>query len=533
MRGLASRGVLVVAVLTAVAALRPRRWARLDLLGDLAPGLVPATAGPALLLAATALLITARGLRRGHRLAWAATLVVLAGSVVLHLVHALNVPAALVAGGLAVWLATQRDAFPVLPTLSRRRRLVVVAVTVVAAVAAVAVLAGLLAADPDVLVRAHVVRAVHRAEAGLALVFVAALAWSLLLGPRPARSSGSAHRAERERARQVVRRHGSGSLDYFALRDDKDWFFVGQTVVAHATRGGVCVVSPDPIGPADERVEAWSEFLRYASGFGWSVAVLGASPQWLPVYEASGLRTTYLGDEAVVDCPAFSLAGGDRKSLRQAVNRVARGGWTTSFFDPLELPADLRAQVLSIADESRRGETERGFSMTLSRLFDPDDTGLLLSVTCSADGRVDAFCQWAPAPGIDGWSLDVMRRRLDVDDLPNGLVDATVVATIEEVARRGQHGLSLNFAVLREVLSGEPEGVLDSLVRPLLLRLSQATQLSSLASFNDKFGPQWSPRYVVLDAPEFVAAQALVMADAEGVTELPVIGRFLSGLPRR
>ena len=64
-------------------------------------------------------------------------------------------------------------------------------------------------------------------------------------------------------------------------------------------------------------------------------------------------------------------------------------------------------------------------------------------------------------------------------------------------------------------------------MRPMLQRLSQQTQMSSLASFNEKFGPTWQPRYVVLDAAEFVGTQALVMAGAEGVTEIPVIGRFL------
>ena len=61
----------------------------------------------------------------------------------------------------------------------------------------------------------------------------------------------------------------------------------------------------------------------------------------------------------------------------------------------------------------------------------------------------------------------------------------------------------------------------------MLQRLSEQTQMSSLAAYNEKFSPRWVPRYVVLDAPEFVATKTLVMAGAEGVTEPPVIGRFL------
>jgi lysyl-tRNA synthetase class 2 len=116
---------------------------------------------------------------------------------------------------------------------------------------------------------------------------------------------------------------------------------------------------------------------------------------------------------------------------------------------------------------------------------------------------------------------------MDVPDLPNGLIDFTLARTIDEVVARGQRGLGLNFAVMREVLEGDPVTRFDTLVRPLLERVSRTTQMSSLSTFNSKYGPGWAPRYVVLDAAEFVATQALVMADAEGVTELPVIGRFL------
>ena len=51
--------------------------------------------------------------------------------------------------------------------------------------------------------------------------------------------------------------------------------------------------------------------------------------------------------------------------------------------------------------------------------------------------------------------------------------------------------------------------------------------MATLSAFNEKFGPRGSRGTWSSTPPEFVATQALVMADAEGVTELPVIGRFL------
>jgi lysyl-tRNA synthetase class 2 len=528
-RAVASRIVLVIALATLLALFRRHSWRPVQILDQVAWDVGRNAARPTIVLVATCLLIGARGLRRGHRLAWATTVLVLTVSGLLHLTHRFEVVGAVIVLGAAGWLLTQRRAFPVLPSRRDTRRAALVALTGVLAVGAI--VAGFAIATDDDPVRRTALRHVSTGiTAVLGALFVVVLLWSLTSPHRPAALPAAAHLAERERARALVKAYGGGTLDYFALRDDKDWFFVGRSVVAHSVRGGVCLVSPDPIGPVEERAEVWAEFCDYVASYGWSLAVLGASADWLPVYEASGLRAVYLGSEAIVDGPSLDLSDHAHKGLRNAANRVERAGYVTRVLSPSELDDETRRQVLEIATQSRRGDAERGFSMTLSRLLDPADDDLLLSVTTSPEGRVDAFCQWAPCE--DGWSLDVMRRRLDVDKLPNGLMEATVVRTVEEVVRRGGRRVGLNFAVMREVLQGEGGSAWEPLVRPVLQRLSEQTQMSSLAVFNEKFTPAWVPRYVMLDSAEYVATQAVVMAGAEGIGELPVIGRFLAARPR-
>ena len=56
------------------------------------------------------------------------------------------------------------------------------------------------------------------------------------------------------------------------------------------------------------------------------------------------------------------------------MNRIARAGYVTTFHDPAALDPDLHAAIEQMSGESRRGEAERGYSMTLSRLLDPADT---------------------------------------------------------------------------------------------------------------------------------------------------------------
>jgi lysylphosphatidylglycerol synthetase-like protein (DUF2156 family) len=329
-----------------------------------------------------------------------------------------------------------------------------------------------------------------------------------------------------ERARDIVARRGSGTLDYFALRGDKQHFFDRDSVVAYAIRSGVCLVSPDPIGPAEERERLWAAFRRFADEHGWAIAILAAGGEWLPIYRSSGMRDLYIGDEGVVDVRTLSLQGGTKKGLRQAVNRIAKYGYTISFHDPADVDEKLARALRDVMTQSRRGGVERGFSMTLGRIFDPLDVGLLLAVASDPGGNPVAFCQFVPAPGIDGYSLDLMRR--DNGDHPNGLFDFILIRTIEHLKSQGYARLGLNFAMMRAVLAGEAgDGLSRKVERWLLRRMSDSMQIESLWRFNAKFDPEWLPRYVVWDSAEQSLAAALAIARAESFWELPLIGRFL------
>ncbi len=298
-------------------------------------------------------------------------------------------------------------------------------------------------------------------------------------------------------------------------------------MVAYAVFGGVCLVSPDPIGPFTERAHVWDAFRRYVDRNGWGLGVMAAGEEWLPTYQSSGMRFLYIGDEAVVDPRQFSLEGGKMKGLRQAVNRVARYGYTVRFLDPAHLSPDDAARLVELMNLSRRGEQERGFSMMLGRLFDPRDTGLLLTLVEGPDGAPAAMCQFVPSTAIGGYSLDLMRR--DPGEHPNGLLDFALCSTIAHLKELGMKGLSLNFAALRSVLDGESgDGVTQRVERWALRRLSGVLQIETLWRFNAKYEPTWLPRYIVFDSAEQFVPVAVQIMRAESLTEVPVIGRLLT-----
>lgn len=484
------------------------------------------------------LLVVAKYLRAGNRVAWAGSLILLAADAVLHLGKAVDLPLAVLSFAALLWLSFNHRAFPVWPGRVLTRRVIVVTCVVVLTATAIAGGALVHHAKRTGSSAAQVLGEIFGAVNGelhehsshphvsvfiaLLLGTLGMLAWYLWDGRRPRQEGAREHRAARERARAVFAEHGAGTLDYFALRDDKTWFFLHRSMVAYAVRGSVALVSPDPIGPVEEREEVWAEFMLFAERRGYSVSVMAAGSSWLPLYEEAGLHTVYLGDEAIVDSASFSLAGKKSKSLRQGHARLQRAGYRVEHVKANEVSAQLRGQLLELSTQSRQGEAERGFSMTLSRLFDPLDAELLLSVAFDADSVPQAFIQWVPAPGVKGWSLDVMRRST-ASDLPGGLTDFIIIETLLMLAPSGG-GLGLNFAVLREAVQGSAQ---SSRVEKLVAKqASKHAQVESLYRFNAKYDPAWQPRYAAVGTMDLWLSQSLAIAQAEGYGQLPGFERF-------
>ena len=457
----------------------------------------------------------ARGVRLGYRRAWLAALVLLLASTVDRLTKDVGLEGSIIACLFGLWLLLEHRHFRVSPSGPRRALGSVIMTSLVV----VALAAGL---DSYFLS--------GRETRDIVLAAVLGTVILVLATARPGRErrrTGEARARAFERARAIFDHYGGDTLDYFALRDDKSWLFSGNTVVAYSVINRIMLVSPDPIGPVDERLDAWSDAMDLADANGWYICVLGASAPWLPIYRAAGLASVYMGDEAIVDCQTFSLKGKSMKSLRGAYNRMSKSGYHVAVMDALDASAELRAQLGDLATETRQGEAERGFSMTLSRMFDERDTGLLLAVCTDPEGKPVAFNQYVPASHINGYSLDLMRRTSD-PGAPNGLTDFVILKTINWMAERGLNGLGLNFAVMRAVVAGENgSGPWRSAERSVFHRFSDSMQIESLWNFNKKYDPQWRPRYSVADDRAHLPRAGLAIAQAESVSELPVVGRFM------
>lgn len=540
----AAVAVALAGLLTVASAITPNLPWREHMLVTIEPG--PAIALGHVLAAAAGVALTwlAWGLVRGKRRAANATMALLCASALLHTAKGLDYEEAGVALALALLLYLGRRGFVL--GGDRPRTAVIAGVVIVSAAAASYALSAIdllvsnrartlgsaLAAAGNALARGGWwLRSGSPLSLALDLLMLVSLGalfalLHALLRPTP---SDDGHMAEEHaRAAAIVAEHGRDSLAPFVLREDKAFFFSRGGLLAYRTLRGTAVVSGDPVGPPGSAPGILADFLELAGRRGWDVVVTAASAAHVDVYRRElGLRALPIGNEAVVDPQAFTLDGRAVRKVRQSVNRVERRGWRIEVVGAAELSREAIAELDEVQTAWAAEQCGlKGFAMTLGRLWGAaEDTGCLYVLARDPAGKVAAFLHFLPYNG--GLSLDAMRR---AGDEPNGLNEAMVVRALEYARERGFREVSLNFAGFAHVMAADAALTPRQRALRVVLRLAHGRfQLERLVRFNEKFFPDWRPRYLVYSHRTHLPLAALRVLQAEAYIRPPRSRQLTTG----
>jgi lysyl-tRNA synthetase class 2 len=546
-----SIAVTVLGAASLVDGLWPHSWRVLQSMSPLLPDRARAGASALVALSGLLLLRVASGLRRRKRVAWRISVVAAGGIAAADLLRAERRPveAALAVICLAT-LAAARSRFTAVPDPRSQW----FAGRVAAQFVAVGLGYGLVAlylpghVPPGTSFGARVrevgtslvglggwvpIRSDRYADAfhftllGLGLTAITA---GLVLLLRPPEPKAVLSPADEMALRRLLDRHGArDSLGYFALRRDKSvvWSASGKAALTYRVVCGVALVSGDPIGDPEAWPGAIAAYRELVERYGWTPAVMGCGELAATVFAREyGLTPLQLGDEAILSASAFCLDGRAMRGVRQACTRVARAGYEVAVHRVAdETPAAL-AELRAAADAWRGEPVERGYSMALSRVGDPAD-GDCVVVTARQEGTLRGLLHFVPWSS-DGLSLDLMRRDRNSD---NGVNEYMIASLMAAGAALGVERVSLNFAVFRDALERGAQvgaGPVVRLWRRVLLLASRWWQIESLYRFNDKFRPQWLPRFICYPAARDIPRVAWAAMEAEAfIVRRPLVRRML------
>ncbi|MGB9920363.1 MAG: phosphatidylglycerol lysyltransferase domain-containing protein [Moorellales bacterium] len=521
---------LFLGTVNTASALTPSLAARRASLAHLVP---LAWSGSSRLLTVTTgflFLVTAPGLARGKRTAWAITLALAIVSGFLHLIKGLDYEEAGLMVAAGVFLFFAQDSFRARSDgPSARTGLAILAAAVLFNLAYAA--AGLLllrhqihlpptsravlleawrlavfAASPELVARGRHARWFLDTVYAANLSSLLAGAWMLL---RPVIYRAGATPEERQRAQRIAQTWGRSSLVFFTLWPDKLYFFSrdGSVYIAYRQVGDVAVALGDPVGPPTKAPEAVEEFVAFCEENGWQPVFYQVLPDFLEVYRRVGLQVIKIGEEAVVDLASFSLAGKARKELRYSVNKASRSGFFVRFYEP-PLDDDLLRRLQDVSWDwlKAKGGAEKTFSLGW---FDREILRQLEVATVEdVHGKVHAFANFVPMYNLSQASPDLIRYR---QDSPTGVVDLLLVQAMDHYRARGYREFNLGLAPLARARP-EDAGYFASTAQALLFRY--LANLRGLYHFKAKYGPRWEPRYLAYPGGTALPKVALAVVRA-------------------
>jgi len=329
--------------------------------------------------------------------------------------------------------------------------------------------------------------------------------------------------AARQVAADLVRAHGADTLAFFKLRSDGNYIFSEdrRAFVAYAIENGVLLLSGDPVGSPDALPGLLQQVRQFADARGLKLGALGASERLCPLYEELGLRTIYLGDEAVVELGRFSLEGRPIRKVRQSVTRLSKAGYEAEVHDLRALDQGTIERLEEVVELGRQGAPERGFSMAMDSLQGEHDHETIVVLARDETGAIRGVLHFVPCYGRAAVSLSFMRRD---PDTPNGLTEFLVVRAIELLRERGIDELSLNFAAFAKWMHS-PEKRHERLLGKLIALGNPFFQIESLYRFNAKFFPRWEPRFLVYEGTFGLPRAGIAAMWAEGQLPKPRIRR--------
>ena len=355
---------------------------------------------------------------------------------------------------------------------------------------------------------------------GLSMVLGVIASRGLVRMPRRRRNDGS---AEGDLARAVALLSGQGNASAGLVRlGDKRVLMsdCGQGFIMYARRGRSLVALFDPVGPRNLWAPLVEKFIAEARRTRSRPVFYQVSADFLPVAVEMRLQPLKLGEQAVVDLPRFSLAGGDWLKLRRSINRAERDGLCFELV-PAGSVAPLIDELRLVSETwlSAHEAGEKGFSLGT---FEPDYVASGPVAVVRLEGRIVAFATLMTASSNGDAFIDLMRH---VPGVHRGMMDLLFVKIMEALKADGFRTLNLGMAPLAGLSVHRRAPTWNHVARQVFEHGERFYNFRGVRAFKEKFDPEWQPRYLA------VAGQGLPLLSLIDVTLL--IGGGLKSLMRK
>jgi phosphatidylglycerol lysyltransferase len=302
--------------------------------------------------------------------------------------------------------------------------------------------------------------------------------------------------SERDEAVALIKLYGNSAMDYFKTYRDKLLFFneVKNCFISYKVSGNFAVILENPVAENNEMMaQCLIAFDKYCKENGLKSISYRVPAESLDVYKRLGKKSLYLGQEAVVDLNTFTLQGVDKKSMRNALNKVADRGYKAHLFEP-PLKEGLMQKLKAVSDEWLL-EMERQELVFSQGMFDWAEIKNQTVITVeNEEEKVIGFLNIIPDYAKDEGTYDLIRK---TNDAPNGVMDFLLVELFNYLKKKNIRYVNLGFAPLSGIEI--PEDITERSMKFAYEKIKSFAHYKGLREYKEKFTPVWHDQYLIYE----------------------------------
>jgi len=300
---------------------------------------------------------------------------------------------------------------------------------------------------------------------------------------------------EFEWARAQLDKYGNSAMDYFKTYQDKLIYRSEEMegFISYRISGNFAVVLESPV-TAEENLKAFiRSFDKYCFESGVKSFYYRVAEDTLEHFKACGKKSLYLGQEGVVDLTAFTLEGGNRKSIRNALKKVVEKGFQSKIYTA-PVKDGLLQKIKSVSDEWLE-DTEREEIVFSQGMFDWEELKHQTIITVeNAEEKIVAFLNVIPDYAKGEGTYDLIRK---TKDAPNGVIDFILVELFKHLKEIGCTSVNIGFAPLSGL--DDPKNLTERSMKFAYEKIRSFSHYKGLRDAKDKFSPVWHNKYLVYD----------------------------------
>ena len=299
---------------------------------------------------------------------------------------------------------------------------------------------------------------------------------------------------ERARAKSLTQQFGNSALDFFKTYSDKFIFAPPEinAYISYRVSRNFAVVLENPVAEnRDEMKKCIVSFSRYSYENGLKDIYYRVPKESLPIYFELSRKSLFLGQEGVVDLDSFSLEGGEKKSIRNALNKIKEQGYTSHINAP-PLRDGLIQKLKAVSDEWLKLTDREEIIFSQGMFVEKEIKEQTVITIENNEEKIIAFLNIIPDFVKNEGTYDLLRK---TNDAPNGIMDHILVEMFKYFKASGIKCVNLGFAPMSGL--NDPHNFTEKSMKFAYEKIRSFSSYKGQRDYKEKFNPLWNDKFLI------------------------------------